>query len=610
MPSPGEDIQAWSVTAGNNGTSDPLINWAEGQARASVNNSSRSEMAAHAKNRNLINGSIVTTGTANAQQFLSGLTYTTIPTNLVVQLKIGSGLTNTASTTLNMDGLGDTIIKTADGLDIKGGELVGDGYASLLYNGTNWIFLYGREFFWNAINGGGGIIVGKQIFTASGTYTPTPGMACCIIECVGGGGGGGAASTSAGNEYMTGGGGGGGAYARKLAQAADIGATQAVTVGTGGTGSGGGGGGAGGTSSLGTLCVAPGGGGGGDGFNGNISFGGSGGTGGTGDVVSAGGAGGPGFYNFGLTTNVYGRAGSGGSSVLGGGGHGLAPGLNGGGAGGGNYGGGAGGSSSYAGAGLAGGSFGGPGVVIITEFAGRGAPGRDGADGADGPQGPVGPPGPAGAGTGDVLVSGTPAAGQLARWTDTSHIQGVDAAAFVFTTGDAKITLKTTADSGWVMMNDGTIGNIGSGASTRANTDTNALFTLLFNNIADAWAPILTSAGAATTRAAQTNAGAAWIANCRMTLPRQLGRSIAVAGTGTALTARPLGAYVGEENHQLTIAELASHTHSIASTTPFPGYAAGNDLNLVGSAATGAAGSDVPHNTMQPTSFWNVMIKL
>ena len=52
-------------------------------------------------------------------------------------------------------------------------------------------------------------------------------------------------------------------------------------------------------------------------------------------------------------------------------------------------------------------------------------------------------------------------------------------------TGDGKITLKTTADPGWIMCNDGTIGSATSGSSTRANADTQALFTLLFNNVDD-----------------------------------------------------------------------------------------------------------------------------
>lgn len=35
-----------------------------------------------------------------------------------------------------------------------------------------------------------------QVFTASGTYTPTAGMKHCIIECIDGGGGGRATVTS------------------------------------------------------------------------------------------------------------------------------------------------------------------------------------------------------------------------------------------------------------------------------------------------------------------------------------------------------------------------------------------------------------------------------
>src|SRR6188768_1987010 len=109
---PGENIHDWSVTAANNSNADSSINWAEGQPRASVNNSARSMMAAHAKDRNLHNGSIVTGGTANAQTFTSGIGYTgAVPTGLRVLLKVG--VTNTGATTLSMDmdGLGAVAIK-------------------------------------------------------------------------------------------------------------------------------------------------------------------------------------------------------------------------------------------------------------------------------------------------------------------------------------------------------------------------------------------------------------------------------------------------------------------------------------------------------------------
>src|SRR6187401_2740551 len=139
MPSPGEDVQAWSKTAATNATSDPLINWAEGQPRASVNNSARSMLAAHAKDRDLKNGSITTGGTANAQTFTSGVAYTTVPTGLTVRLKVG--VTNTGATTLNMDGIGAVAIKDQAGLDIGANALLLGRYVDLLYNGTNWILL-------------------------------------------------------------------------------------------------------------------------------------------------------------------------------------------------------------------------------------------------------------------------------------------------------------------------------------------------------------------------------------------------------------------------------------------------------------------------------------
>jgi len=138
---PGEDYQSWSVTAANNGNSDTSINWAEGQPRASVNNSARSMMAAHAKDRNLRNGSILTGGTANAQTFSSGVSYTTAPTGLRVTLKIGPGLTNTAAATLEMDGLGAVAVKDLRGSDPAAGAMTADSYADFLYNGTNWILL-------------------------------------------------------------------------------------------------------------------------------------------------------------------------------------------------------------------------------------------------------------------------------------------------------------------------------------------------------------------------------------------------------------------------------------------------------------------------------------
>jgi hypothetical protein len=101
-------------------------------------------------------------------------------------------------------------------------------------------------------------------FAAAATYTPTAGMKWVEVEMVGGGGGGGGAvATTAALPVSVGGSAGAGGYIRALLTAAQIGASQAVTVGAAGVaGAAGGAGGAGGASSLGALLSCTGGGGG------------------------------------------------------------------------------------------------------------------------------------------------------------------------------------------------------------------------------------------------------------------------------------------------------------------------------------------------------------
>jgi hypothetical protein len=144
---------------------------------------------------------------------------------------------------------------------------------------------------------GGSSLIGVQVFTGSGTYTPTSGMNVCYIECVGGGGGGGGASAT--TDQVTGSaapGGGGGAYSAARKTAADIGASKTVTIGGGGSGGAAGStGGTGGDTSVGTLVVAKGGAGGsGVGAGGPTTVGGGAGgaaASGTGDAKLSGGTG-------------------------------------------------------------------------------------------------------------------------------------------------------------------------------------------------------------------------------------------------------------------------------------------------------------------------------
>src|SRR5882672_2910424 len=164
----------------------------------------------------------------------------------------------------------------------------------------------------NTLTGAVTTNVTKQVFSATGTYTPTSGMAHCIVECMGGGGAGGGV-TGVSGQCNTSGGGGGGSYSRAYLTAAAIGASKAVTIGAGGTPVSGGAGGSGGDTSLGSLCIGKGGSGGA-----NSGNGGSGGIAGTGDVTTTGSSGCPGI-NAGAITVIF-FSGKGGDSRFGGGG--------------------------------------------------------------------------------------------------------------------------------------------------------------------------------------------------------------------------------------------------------------------------------------------------
>lgn len=100
--------------------------------------------------------------------------------------------------------------------------------------------------------------LGRQLFSASGTYTPTAGCNRVIIRMVGAGGGGGGVANSAGSQTAVGGGGASGDYLEKFI---DPGAGNyplvggAVTIGAAGT-AGANTGAAGGTGGNTTVVIA------------------------------------------------------------------------------------------------------------------------------------------------------------------------------------------------------------------------------------------------------------------------------------------------------------------------------------------------------------------
>jgi hypothetical protein len=188
------------------------------------------------------------------------------------------------------------------------------------------------------------------------------------------------------------------------------------------------------------------------------------------------------------------------------------------------------------------------------------------------------------------------------NWAPFSYLGGAS-------TGDFKLTFKAVADPGWILINDGSIGSAASGA-TFASALALPAYTVAWTNISQSFAIVAGGRGA--------NPTADFNANKPMTLPRLLGRALAVAGAGSGLSARSLGQWLGEETHILTLAELASHTHIVrANQISVPqgtGVAVtvvqaliGGGNNLV---ASESAGGDAAHNNMQPSGFLNAEMKL
>jgi len=198
-------------------------------------------------------------------------------------------------------------------------------------------------------------------YTSDDTYTKPDNLSFITIKAVGGGAGGGGTANSNNPGYLITGGGSSGGYSESFYNAADVGATLAITIGAGGAGgaSGGGEGGVGGQTSAGALCVA----------NGGLStvniVGGIAPAAGTGNIIaSTGSCGLPGVGTSLNTTDFSG--GMGGSSIWGAGGNSTYqsmagnPGT--------GYGSGGGGAASVNAGGAFAGGAGASGKVIIIEY--------------------------------------------------------------------------------------------------------------------------------------------------------------------------------------------------------------------------------------------------
>ena len=113
-------LYKWSQTAALDASADSTINWAEGQSPSSVNDSGRAMMAATAKYRDDIAGAIVTSGTSTAYLVSSYQGFDSAAHLGGQTIAFTPHVTNGATVTLNVDGLGARPLRASPGSRIAG----------------------------------------------------------------------------------------------------------------------------------------------------------------------------------------------------------------------------------------------------------------------------------------------------------------------------------------------------------------------------------------------------------------------------------------------------------------------------------------------------------
>jgi microcystin-dependent protein len=181
----------------------------------------------------------------------------------------------------------------------------------------------------------------------------------------------------------------------------------------------------------------------------------------------------------------------------------------------------------------------------------------------------------------------------------------------------------TTAPTGFVLASGLTLGDASSGATGRANADTETLFTLLWNSMSNTEAPVSSGRGA--------NAAADYAAHKTITLPDLRGRVAAgkddmggstasrLTNAGAGIVGTTLGAAGGTQTHTLTTAESPAHTHNsasgaaflVANSAAFFSSLDGPGANFSGTqTATNSSGGGGAHQNTQPTYVVTKIIAL
>lgn len=128
---------SWSKTAASNATADASVNWQEGQAPSSVNDSARAMMARTAEYRDDICGAIVTGGTSTAYTVSSNQVFDTLAHMANALIAFTPHTANGATVTINVDGLGAKPLRLSTGVELQSNVLIAGTPYMATYNNSD-----------------------------------------------------------------------------------------------------------------------------------------------------------------------------------------------------------------------------------------------------------------------------------------------------------------------------------------------------------------------------------------------------------------------------------------------------------------------------------------
>ena len=153
IPAAYSAVWQWSETASSNASSDPAINWREGQPPSSVNDSARAMMAALAAYRDDISGLLTTTGTSTAYLVTTNQGLCTAGSGVPndgQQLSLTMSATNGVGATLLADTCKAYPIQSAATVGVPSGSLISGSPYTFRFSVANsaWMLrnFYGSAF--------------------------------------------------------------------------------------------------------------------------------------------------------------------------------------------------------------------------------------------------------------------------------------------------------------------------------------------------------------------------------------------------------------------------------------------------------------------------------